>query len=192
MPRLTGRWQSHFGKAQLNVLGQLTRFDHDTKQDGSRVVLYPSVKWDFHNQWGYIRPKVGVHATYYSLNSFNGQSGRNVSRVLPIINVDSGLTFERRARLFGGEYLQTLEPRLFYNHIPTKSQNDLPNFDSSENSFTYSQLFRENLYSGNDRINSANSLTLATQSRILNPNTGAELFRAGIGQKFYFKRQRPA
>lgn len=188
MPRLTGRWQSHFGKAQLNVFGQFTRFDHDTKQDGSRVVLYPSVKWDFHNQWGYIRPKVGVHATYYSLNSFNGQSGRNVSRVLPIINVDSGLTFERRARLFGGEYLQTLEPRLFYNYIPTKSQNDLPNFDSSENSFTYSQLFRENLYSGNDRINSANSLTLATQSRILNPNTGAELFRAGIGQKFYFKK----
>ncbi|MGN6926508.1 LPS-assembly protein LptD, partial [Neisseria sp. P0015.S010] len=89
--------------------------------------------------------------------------------------------------LFGGEYLQTLEPRLFYNYIPTKSQNDLPNFDSSENSFTYSQLFRENLYSGNDRINSANSLTLATQSRILNPNTGTELFRAGIGQKFYFK-----
>ena len=51
-------------------------------------------------------PKVGVHTTYYSLSSFNGQSGRNVSRVLPIINVDSGLTFERRARLFGGEYLQ--------------------------------------------------------------------------------------
>ena len=66
MPRLTGRWQSHIGKAQLNVLGQFTRFDHDTKQDGSRVVLYPSVKWDFHNQWGYIRPKVGVHTTYYS------------------------------------------------------------------------------------------------------------------------------
>ncbi|MGN6988014.1 LPS assembly protein LptD, partial [Neisseria sp. P0007.S010] len=76
---------------------------------------------------GSIRPKVGVHATYYSLNSFNGQSGRNVSRILPSINVDSGLTFERRARLFGGDYLQTLEPRLFYNYIPTKSQNDLPN-----------------------------------------------------------------
>lgn len=84
-------------------------------------------------------------------------------------------------------YLQTLEPRLFYNYIPTKSQNDLPNFDTSENSFSYNQLFRENLYVGNDRINSANSLTAAAQTRFLNPNNGAELFRAGIGQKFYFK-----
>ena len=187
MPRLTGRWQKTIGKANINVFSQFTRFVHDSKQDGSRTVLYPSVRWDFNNQWGYIRPKIGVHATYYDLGSFGNQSGRRVSRVLPIFNVDTGMTFERNANVFGKAYLQTLEPRLFYNYIPTKSQNDLPNFDTSENSFSYNQLFRENLYVGNDRINSANSLTTAAQTRFLNPNNGAELFRAGIGQKFYFK-----
>lgn len=190
MPRLTGRWQKTMGKANINVFSQFTRFVHDSKQDGSRTVLYPSIRWDFNNQWGYIRPKIGVHATYYDLGSFGNQSGRRVSRVLPIFNVDTGMTFERNANLFGNAYLQTLEPRLFYNYIPTKSQNDLPNFDTSENSFSYNQLFRENLYVGNDRINSANSLTAAAQTRFFNPNNGTELFRAGIGQKFYFKNDK--
>lgn len=187
LPRLSGRWNKTVGNAQINVFGQFTRFEHDDRQSGNRAVLYPSVRWDLHNQWGYVRPKIGVHATYYDLDKFEGNNGRQVSRTLPMFSIDSGMTFERRAKLFGNAYLQTLEPRLFYNYIPTKSQNDLPNFDSSENSFSYSQLFRENLYSGNDRINAANSLSTAVQSRILNPDTGAELFRAGIGQKFYFK-----
>ncbi len=42
-------------------------------------------------------------------------------------------------------------------------------------------------YYGNDRINAANSLSTAVQSRILDGATGEERFRAGIGQKFYFK-----
>lgn len=187
MPRLSTHWEHNTGNAQINVFGQFTRFDHNTKQSGNRVVLYPAVKWDFHNSWGYIRPKIGVHSTYYDLDSAGGRSARTVSRTLPIINIDSGITMERNISLWSDRYLQTLEPRLFYNYIPSKSQNDLPNFDTSENSFTYAQLFRENLYSGNDRINSANSISAAVQSRLLNPDNGAELFRTGIGQKFYLK-----
>ena len=181
MPKLTGNWQRNIGNAEINVYGQFTRFDHDEKQSGSRALLYPSIKW------GYVRPKIGVHSTYYALDKFNSTPSRHASRTLPIFNVDSGMTFERKAKLFGSNYIQTLEPRLFYNYIPTKSQNDLPNFDSSENSFSYAQLFRENLYSGSDRINAANSLSTAVQTRILDPNNGTERFRAGIGQKFYIK-----
>lgn len=187
MPRLSGRWQKNINNAQINIFGQFTRFEHDSKQSGNRLVFNPSVKWDFHNQWGYIRPKIGVHSTYYNLDSFNGTPSRTTSRTLPMFSIDSGMTFERDSRILGNRYLQTLEPRLFYNYIPTRSQNDLPNFDTSENSFTYEQLFRENLYSGNDRINASHSIATAVQSRILNPDNGAELFRAGIGQKFYFK-----
>ena len=38
-------------------------------------------------------------------------------------------------------------------------------------------------------VDNQNSLTAAAQTRFLNPNNGAELFRAGIGQKFYFKKR---
>ena len=100
------------------------------------------------------------------------------------------MTLERSISLMGDRYLQTLEPRLFYTYVPSKSQNDLPNFDTSENSFSYAQLFRENLYSGDDRINSANSISTAVQTRLLNPDNGAEILRAGIGQKFYLKNDK--
>lgn len=186
-PRLSTHWQKNLGDAQFNIEGQFTRFQHDSKQSGERYVLYPSVSQNFHNSWGYIRPKLGLHYTYYDLDQFSGKQSRRLSRVLPISNIDAGLTFERQTSLFGKDYVQTLEPRLFYNYIPTKTQNDLPDFDASENSFSYQQLFRENLYSGNDRINSANSLSTAVQTRYLDRQTGEERFRAGIGQKFYFK-----
>ncbi len=188
MPRLTASWQKNtLLGAQMSVFGQFTRFEHDSKQSGNRVVLYPGLRWSFDNDWGYIRPKIGVHMTHYNLDAHDGASGRSTSRILPILNVDTGMTFERQTSLWGSNYVQTLEPRLFYNYIPTKSQNDLPNFDSSENSYSYSQLFRENLYSGNDRINSANSVSAAMQTRYLDRQTGAERFRAGLGQKFYIK-----
>lgn len=187
LPRLSGRWQKNHDNLNFDLFGQFTRFSHKNKQAGNRAVLYPSVRWDIHNSWGYVRPKIGVHATYYNLDSFGELKERSVSRVLPTFSIDSGVNLERKASWLGKDYLQTLEPRLFYNYIPTKPQNDLPNFDSSENSFNYQQLFRENLYSGNDRINSANSISTAVQTRILNPETGLEYFRAGIGQKFYFK-----
>ncbi|MDO5058838.1 MAG: LPS-assembly protein LptD [Neisseria sp.] len=187
LPRLSSEWQKNIGDTQLNVFGQFTRFEHKQRQEGSRFVLYPSISHRFGNDWGYLKPKVGVHYTHYRLDAFGDKQRRSLSRSLPIINLDGGITLERDTNLWQRDYVQTLEPRLFYNYIPTKSQNDLPNFDASENSFSYDQLFRENLYSGNDRINSSNSLTTAVQTRFLDKHTGAERFRAGVGQKFYFK-----
>ncbi len=81
-----------------------------------------------------------MHTSYYDLDSFAGETGRHTSRTLPILQYRQRHDLERRTRLFSNKYIQTLEPRLFYNYIPTKSQNDLPNFDSSENSFSYDQL----------------------------------------------------
>lgn len=185
MPRISATWQKNTRLAQYNFTSQLTRFDHDQKQSGVRAVAYPSVQWQFNQPWGYVRPKVGLHATRYWLDDWNSTPARNVSRVLPVVNVDTGVTFERETKVFGQDYVQTFEPRLFYNYVKSKSQNDLPNFDSSENAFSYEQLFRENIYSGNDRINSSNSLSIGLQTRFLNRQTGAERFRAGIGQRIY-------
>lgn len=186
MPRLSAQWQKNFGNVgQFDIMGQLTRFEHKTRQQGTRAVIHPSLQWDLHNHWGYVRPKVGVHATQYWLDALGQRNARHVSRVLPMLSVDSGITLERQTNMFGNDYLQTLEPRVFYNFIPKKAQNDLPNFDTSENDFSYEQLFRENIYSGNDRINASNSISVGVQTRLLNAATGAERFQAGVGQKFY-------
>ena len=186
LPRVSTQWDRQFGQVKTTVSTQFAHFEHAEKQDGSRAVLYPQAQWQIDRGWWYARPKVGVHFTRYWLDRFRGASSRTANRILPIANIDTGMNFERHTRLFGQNFIQTLEPRLFYNYIPKKSQNDLPNFDSSENSFSYAQLFRENLYSGNDRINSSNSLSFGLQTRLFETHSGAERFRAGIGQKFYF------
>lgn len=187
LPRFSAAWQKNFGLGQFNIDTQFTRFEHSELQSGSRLVIYPSWQWDFSRPWGYVRPKIGVHATRYWLKGKDGYESRTLSRVLPLTNVDAGLAFERKTTLFGKSYLQTLEPRVFYNYIPAKSQNDLPNFDTSLNGFSYAQLFRENIYSGQDRINASNSLSVGLQSRLIDAATGAERFRAGIGRKYYFR-----
>lgn len=187
LPRFSAAWQKNFGLGQFNIDTQFTRFEHSELQSGSRLVIYPSWQWDFSRPWGYVRPKIGVHATRYWLKGKDGYESRTLSRVLPLTNVDAGLAFERQTTLFGKSYLQTLEPRVFYNYIPAKSQNDLPNFDTSLNGFSYAQLFRENIYSGQDRINASNSLSVGLQSRLIDAATGAERFRAGIGRKYYFR-----
>ena len=187
LPRFSAAWQKNFGLGPFNIDTQFTRFEHSELQSGSRLVIYPSWQWDFSRPWGYVRPKIGVHATRYWLKGKDGYESRTLSRVLPLTNVDAGLAFERKTTLFGKSYLQTLEPRVFYNYIPAKSQNDLPNFDTSLNGFSYAQLFRENIYSGQDRINASNSLSVGLQSRLIDAATGAERFRAGIGRKYYFR-----
>ncbi|QMT32396.1 LPS-assembly protein LptD [Alysiella filiformis] len=186
LPEISSQWHKNHGKARYDFTAQLTRFDHSRKQSGTRAVVYPSVKWDWGNRWAHVRPKVGVHATQYWLKKHSGSQERRETRVLPMVNVDSGVVFERELTLNRQRYVQTLEPRLFYNYIATQSQNHLPNFDSGSTDFSYDQLFRENIYSGNDRINSSNSLAFGLQTRVLNAHNGAEKFRAGIGQKHYF------
>ena len=183
LPQLSTQWTNNINRAKVSVFGQLTRFEHRTLQEGTREVLYPSVRFDFSNQWGFIRPKMGVHATAYQLDAYQNIAKHSTTRVLPIFSVDSGITLERQ----GKKLTQTLEPRLFYTYIPTREQNHLPNFDSSENTFTYEQLFRENRFSGNDRINAANQISTAIATRFYENNTGKERFAAGLGQRFYLK-----
>jgi LPS-assembly protein len=106
------------------------------------------------------------------------------------MSVDSGLVFEREAEWFGRSLTQTAEPRLFYVKIPGRDQSDIPVFDSALADFNFAQIFSENRYGGSDRIGDASQLTAALVSRLIDPNNGAELVRAAVGQRFYFEDQR--
>jgi len=134
-----------------------------------------------------IVPKVGLHYTGYSLDGPTGLD--TATRVLPIFSVDSTVTFERNANLFGKAFLQTLEPRLYYVYIPYKNQDQLPVFDTAVADFNLAQIFTENQFVGGDRINDANQLTAAVSSRLISPDDGQERLRMTLGQRFFFKDQ---
>jgi len=174
----------------FSMVGQFSRFTHPDKVEGDRLMLYPQFALPIVHPAFQITPKVGLHLTQYTLDRQAAGQPTSLNRTLPIFSVDSTVVFEREGRLLDKAYLQTLEPRLYYVYIPHKDQRNFPVFDSGLADFNFAQIFSENRYSGQDRINDANQLTAALSSAILDADTGVERFKAMIGQRYYLQPQR--
>lgn len=176
-----------------SLTGDYTRFSADrslTKQpDANRAFSRLQVSHPWLAPWGYITPKVQLHATSYQFDAplANGQT--SASRVVPTFSLDAGLQFERDTSLFGRSFTQTLEPRAFYVRTPFRDQSYLPNYDSGVSSFNFATVFTENAFVGNDRISDANLLTLGLTSRLLDSATGVEAVRLGVAQRLRFDNQ---
>lgn len=176
----------------FNAAGEYVNFEHPTQVVGQRVMLYPQLSLPMQTAAFYVTPKVGLHMTEYSLDRQEAAVPDRLSRQVPILSVDSGVVFERDAAWFGRSLTQTLEPRLYYVHIPARDQSRIPVFDSGLTDFNFAQIFAENRYGGQDRIGDANQLTAAVVSRLIDPETGSELMRGAVGQRFYFHDQQVA
>ena len=173
---------------------EFVRFIHpnDNRADASRFMAYPQVSVPLQWPGFYITPKMGLHYTRYDIDREKPLPGMrdSIARSVPIFSIDSGLSFERDTHLFGRDYVQTLEPRLYYLNTKYRRQDDIPLFDTSRYDFGFAQLFSENLYTGGDRIADANQLTAAVTSRLIDPVTGVESMRMILGQRYYFQKQR--
>ena len=199
LPQLTLAANKEWGYLNTDFYSQWAYFDRDNKAPlaatGSRFTLYPSMSVPLTSTYGFITPKLGLHTTHYSLKdnnvNVNGVTVTNNSdsRTLPIFSLDSGLYFERDFNLSKDKYTQTIEPRMFYVYIPDKPQDLLPVFDSALADLNLSSLFTENQFTGNDRINNANQLSLAITSRLIDQTTGVERIVGKVGQRYYFNDQ---
>lgn len=169
--------------------GEYVQFSHPTNVIGKRTVFYPQLSLPLQTSALFLTPKIGVHATTYSLERQAAGTPNQFTRQVPIFSVDSGVTFERDTQMFGKNLAQTLEPRLYYVYIPRREQSQIPVFDTALSDFNFAQIFTENRYGGQDRIGDANQLTAAVTSRLIQPETGVELVRAMVGQRYYFSNQ---
>ncbi|MDE3208447.1 MAG: LPS-assembly protein LptD, partial [Pseudomonadota bacterium] len=178
----------------------VTHFFNPDRLDGDRFILYPSLSYPIEKSYGYITPKIGYNFTRYHINTAsitpldlalnnNVPISANTTRSLPIMSVDSGLYLNKTTHLFNHTYTQTLEPRLYYLYIPYRNQNNIPVFDSALADFSFTQMFSENRFLGNDRINNANQLTAAVTSKLNDPETGVTRFYGALGQRFNFTPQ---
>ncbi|PTN12548.1 LPS-assembly protein LptD [Nitrosomonas aestuarii] len=167
-----------------------SNFAHPTRIDGKRLTMFPTVSLPFRNSYGFLTPKFGMHYTNYALSTAAGNAGSNPDRLIPIVSLDSGVIFDRNMSIRGNNYIQTLEPRAYYVYVPFEDQSFLPNFDSAESDFSFAQMLTENRFSGSDRINDANQITLALTSRLIEPATGIERLRVAVGQQFRFRDRR--
>ena len=172
-----------------------TRVAGLARANGTRLNLAPSMSLPMTASYGYVTPSLKYMYTQYDLDLdtkgkqtlLKGeQYNSSQTRSVPIASIDSGLYFDRSTQWFGTNYRQTLEPRAFYLYVPERDQSDIPIFDTSESTFSYSSLWRDNRFTGSDRVGDENKLSLGLTSRWIEDN-GFERQRVSVGQAYYFK-----
>ncbi|MFZ1341976.1 LPS-assembly protein LptD [Thiothrix eikelboomii] len=165
----------------LSASSEYTYFSRSQGDNGHRLATQITLKQRFENAAAYLEPKLKFQQTDYQLEQ---ASNKSIHRSLPTFAVDAGLFFERELKT--GKRLQTLEPRIYYTYTPFREQANIPIFDSSERSLSYSQLFNDNDFTGKDRIADNNRLSTSITTRLQELDKGREIFRASLGQMYYF------
>lgn len=166
---------------------ETTYFDHDSLVTGGRVDMAPAIQYQYIKPYLAVTPRLTLRHTEYLLDDPSSTFDDSESRTVPMASVDASLFAERDISLFGRSHLQTFEPRLFYLLVPHVPQDDIPRFDGGLLETSFRNIFRDNRFSGGDRIGDANQVTTAITSRILDTANGREFGRLSVGQIFYFR-----
>ncbi|CAM3244409.1 LPS-assembly protein LptD [Cupriavidus taiwanensis] len=203
VPQLNGKYLRYdLGGFDVQMEADYTRFRIPLtstgfqQPQGERMYFQPSISYPIVRAGWYVTPKVSFSAAQYQMEAATNTptAQNNLSRAIPTVSLDSGMTFERDAptisRLFGVNYVQTLEPRLFYVYTPFRDQSQFPLFDTVQSDFGYGQIFSENPFTGYDRIADNNKLTGGVTTRLIESDTGIERFRGTIAQRYDFTGQR--
>ncbi|WP_448678890.1 LPS-assembly protein LptD [Pseudomonas nicosulfuronedens] len=165
---------------------------------GDRFHAEPGISLPMNRSWGFMTPTVKAMYTKYDLDlDSQGKAtlpsyidyDSSPDRSLGLAKLDSGLYFDRDTTFAGTKFRQTLEPRAMYLYVPYKDQDNLPTFDTGEFTFSYDSLWRENRFTGRDRIGDANQLSLGLGSRFIEDD-GFERAYIAAGQIYYFSDRR--
>lgn len=195
LPRVTADYHRPATDSDLSYgfTADMARFahpSHRTRVTGVRSDFQSRTSLRHERQAYFLIPSVTLSHTRYQLNQPNPDATESLQRSLPLFSIDSGIFLERDLQLGKHQFLQTLEPRLFYLYVPYRDQSALPLFDTSKAELTLAQLFDINRFTGPDRIGDANQVAVAVTSRLLHQSTGRELLSAGVGRAYYFQERR--
>jgi LPS-assembly protein len=209
LPKVNVDGSYQFGNWLLDANQEFVSFEHSDDVDfrdrnliiGDRARLEYDLLWQNQEIWGFFTPGVHVKHLAFELNEGNLSQDVENSQDYTTLqgSLDSGLYFEREGSLFGGNYLQTFEPRLFYFYSDFTDQSELlqitddnqsVDFDTADLSFDYNQLFRTSRFTGGDRLDDDHRLSIGLTTRFINDTSGQEVFRASIGQIYFFEDRR--
>jgi len=176
--------QSLFLQTDVNLmLDQFDKGDNAANNiaTGSRVASTPSISFPMEASFGFIKPKLIANLRHYDLDDAK-TSQKSIA--VPTVSLDSGLYLDRPFELSGYNFIQTLEPRVFYTYTPYEDQTALPMFDTSLNELNSTTIFQENQFSGQDRVMDTNSITTALTTRVID-DSGYDWMLLTMAQRFY-------
>ncbi len=172
------------GSVQYDLDAELVRFEREQSDTGLRFDSTAKVSWPYRKTAGFFTPSFSVRHSQYALNRID-QSSTEIQRTVPLLSLDGGLYFDREPAQ-KGEPRQVLEPRLYYLYAAFEDQDDIPLFDSSQLGFNYAQLFRNNRFTGGDRVADANQLSAGLTYRLIDSDNGREMMSGSLGRIYYF------
>lgn len=195
VPQLTARYtQTNQAGFDWSLEGDYTQFVADRsltlQPNAQRVYGLAQVSRPWVGAAGFVVPKLQLHTAAYQFDNPIANGNRSADSTVPTFSLDTGLVFERDASYFGRALVQTLEPRAFYVRTPYHNQSLLPNYDTGANDFNFASIYTENAFGGHDKISDNNLLTLGVTTRLLDADTGVQLARFGVAQRFRFEEQK--
>lgn len=183
---------------QFDWYSEITKFTHDDDNvyTGTRIHMQPTLSLPLYYDSIFINTELKYMLTFYQQNlenatkySWYNDLAESASRYLPSFKIHSGINLERDFTLFGQSYRQTLVPQVQYLYVPYQNQSDIGLYDTTTLQQDYYGLFRDNRYSGYDRIADANQITIGLSSSFLNAQ-GKEKLRFAVGQNYYIEESR--
>ena len=177
------RWNQEFANYDLNT--SLSQWDHVSKVDGTRADIQFGIDKTFLMRGLNITPRIKVQHTSYDLDKQTSGLSSTPSKTIPIFTLDSEMTLSKQIK--NTNIAHQIKPRIFYLYSGEENQDDIPIFDTGLNDFSYSQLFRDNSYSGLDRNNDTNQITLSLSSSFYDLDESRDIFTASVGQILYFE-----
>lgn len=175
-------------QGQFELYSELTSFKAPTSEQVSanRYHVEAGLSFPVSTPAWFLNSEFKLMHTYYQQRDIQEGSElvKNVNRTLPKVRFHGGINFDRTLSLFGNNYTQTIEPQIQYLYIPEEDQTDIGLYDTTNLQDDYNGLFRDQRYSGLDRIAGANQYTWGITSRVLD-QSNLEIFRLSVGRIHY-------
>jgi len=168
---------------------EIVGFDRDVGPTGWRVDSTQELSLRFARAGMFLTPAIAFRQTNYWIDNPAPGEEETLTRGLPIGSLDMGLKFERDVVRPSRSWVQTLEPRLLYVHVPFEDQAALPVFDTIVPDFNLIQLFRKYQFVGPDRIADTDQLSFGITTRLIEAANGRERLTGSLGQTRYLDPQ---
>lgn len=171
----------------LTVDSELAYFDNAQENNPTalRWHVAPTLSLPYQRYWGEMTAELTVMNTYYHQREIEGTLlEEEVNRTLTRGRLFSSLYLERNDNLLGNNMTVTLEPKIQYLYTSYEDQSNIGLYDTTALLNDVNGLFRGQEFTGLDRINDNNQITLGVTSRVID-DANREQFVVSLGQIFY-------
>ena len=174
---------------EFSLDSEIAHFDNtlDIAPTATRFHIAPTLALPLRAAWGEVVAETSLFQTVYKQDNVEGTAlEEDVERSLGQARLYGALYFERDTSWFNDELSMTFEPKVQYLYTSYEDQTAIGLYDSTALLTDVEGLFRGQEFTGLDRINDNNQITLGATTRMLDKNN-REQFVLSVGQIFYLE-----